>query len=58
MFQDSKNMLIYIPKKEKEMSKKQIEKIATVLPHALKNASSYVKDNFDKVGQETFYNVT
>jgi len=40
------------------MSKKQIEKIATVLPHALKNASSYVKDNFDKVGQETLSNAT
>lgn len=40
------------------MSKKQIEKIATVLPHALKNASSYVKDNFDKVGQETLLNTT
>lgn len=40
------------------MSKKQIEKIATVLPHALKNASSYFKDNFDKVGQETLSNAT
>ena len=40
------------------MSKKQIEKIATVLPHALKNASSYVKDNFDNVGQETLSNAT
>jgi len=40
------------------MSKKQIEKIATVLPHALKNASSYLKDNFDKVGQETLSNAT
>ena len=40
------------------MSRKQIEKIATVLPHVLKNASSYLKDNFDKIGQETLSNAT
>ncbi|HIP51361.1 MAG TPA: NACHT domain-containing protein [Campylobacterales bacterium] len=40
------------------MSKKQIEKIATVLPHILKNASSYLKNNFDEKGQETLSNAT
>ena len=40
------------------MSRKQIEKIATVLPHVLKNASSYLKDNFDKTGQDTLSNAT
>ena len=40
------------------MSKKQIEKIATVLPHVLKNASAYIKNNFEEKGQETLSNAT
>jgi len=40
------------------MSKKTIEKIIKILPETLKNINGYMKDNFDKSGQEALSNVT
>ncbi len=40
------------------MKKKTIENITKVLPFALKNATGYFKDNFDKSGQDLLGNAT
>jgi len=40
------------------MTKTTAEKIAKVLPDTLKNATGYLKSNFDKSGQETLTNAT
>ena len=40
------------------MNKATIEKIIKILPVTLKNISGYLKDNFDKSGQDTLSNAT
>jgi len=40
------------------MKKKTVENIAKTLPFALKNATGYFKENFDKSGQDILGNTT
>ena len=40
------------------MNKETIEKIIKILPVTLKNISGYIKDNFEKSGQDALSNVT